>query len=300
MVIDPTPQGREAVLQAIHFQKVVSRVTAYRSLEEALIAIRAEKKADIVFVSAMFPQRELGEFVGSAKQTKSGRDGAYILIFEDSVSRVALAKSLLQGTDGFVVAPFSANDMHNALLTAENVRQRNMQSRVETAVTQIIDVLSSEISFVARDRALGKKSSFKGSALDAADILRTFTEEEARVYFELLVPFLERLPAPLPFLTDRRTEVAEASDTNVESLIEGLKDPTGRVRAHAAKALGTLGKRAAPAIPYLSELLKDSNALCRHRAQQALEAIERSEKDEKSADEKLGQETPPPVRVTKR
>ena len=62
--------------------------------------------------------------------------------------------------------------------------------------------------------------------------------------------------------------------SEVNSLIEKLKDPDEEVRQNAAKALGEIGPEAKAAIPALREALKDDYKAVRKAAEDALKEIE--------------------------
>ena len=69
------------------------------------------------------------------------------------------------------------------------------------------------------------------------------------------------------------TEAATA--TGLEKALKNLKDPKWQMREPAARALGAMGKEAAPAIPELIEAFKDSNTWVCKAAAWALGAIGR-------------------------
>ena len=152
------------------------------------------------------------------------------------------------------------------------MRKETILKRVRTASVQIVDSMKNHIDNVACDKMLGKKSFFKGSGLDASEMLRTFNSDNLKIYFDVLIKVLEKVPPPAPFVMHDLSHISEAA-ADVDALIEQLRDPKPRVRSTAARNLGTLGRSAEAAVPYLAEMLNDTNVLCRHRAQTALHDI---------------------------
>lgn len=64
-----------------------------------------------------------------------------------------------------------------------------------------------------------------------------------------------------------------ADARSVPILVGALRDPSPGVRATAAMTLGRLGGAARPAVSALHEVLRDTNELVRHEAQDAITAI---------------------------
>jgi HEAT repeat protein len=88
------------------------------------------------------------------------------------------------------------------------------------------------------------------------------------------VAAVDSLPKNIPDFEDRKLSVSELSEyagaIHVTEMIHALSDGRTHVRINAARALGTLGEKAGPAVPNLGLACRDSIAQVRREAAKAL------------------------------
>ena len=158
-LIESQSTVRNHLKQTLHASSSFGGFGFASTLEEGIRTLAATlDEFDVVFVAANFGETSVSDFIHAAKETRACSDTAFILIFHAEDSNVPkLATNLLQGSDSFLLTPFSVTAVADVAEIAMEVKRRNADQRLSAASGLIVDSMMDEVDRRARLKAAGKK-----------------------------------------------------------------------------------------------------------------------------------------------
>ena len=139
LIIDPSADRRARLKQAALAYADFSRVYSVPSLKEARAHLCSQPEYDLVFVSFAVGEDEALKFVIEGKKEESPRDAAFVLVLPPrSQNAETFADSLLEGADGFLLEPFSAEGLREMSDLAREVKREKELARERAALSIMI------------------------------------------------------------------------------------------------------------------------------------------------------------------
>ena len=200
-VVDNDMAARMRLKSATTSVPRFGQVRLINSLEEALASLKnAAAGIDVIFISRRFAQDAITAFIAEAKHITAGQDAAYVLVLRtDDQQADSVAKNVLGGTDGFLLEPYSVDQLVEITELAARVRKERSQEREAAALRFLINDVIKQI-----DRVWFLKSSGfdVGRSLkklkDMCKVFDSLDNETRELYFEIVVNAFETVPVPQP------------------------------------------------------------------------------------------------------
>lgn len=145
LVIEPAAGPRNRIRAAISNLRLFSSPHMLLSTEEAERAIKNETSTDIVFISNRVGLDNAIALMVSLKAEFAARDAAFILLMEGSTDRGVLAEIMLKGIDGFLIEPYSVDQLSEVVKIAERVKAEHRAARFKKAGVLLVKELIDQI-----------------------------------------------------------------------------------------------------------------------------------------------------------
>lgn len=166
-----------------------------RSFDQALETLRA-KTYEVILVTDRFEQAKRIDFAKTAREaTDGGKDAAFILVLQtEAAGSHMIAGKIVQGTDGILQEPYSADQLIEAIRIAEAVKQQNSNLRKKNAV----DIALSDAMTYIEARTSNPNITFNKSVSQKAlsKLKATLTDLEqadSEVYFDTIIDKFTKL-----------------------------------------------------------------------------------------------------------
>lgn len=163
--------------------------------QEALGRLSAMGDCDVVLVSSRL-ESDIASFLEAARRTVEARDAAFVLIMKaNDQDASTVARSALQGIDGFLVEPYSVKSLGELIELTMRVRRDRALSRQRVALTLLLKQVIDQIDVTAclKGNGYGAVVSMK-TLEEMCLVLRTLDADGLSVYFELLTELFEAAP----------------------------------------------------------------------------------------------------------
>lgn len=199
IAIDNDIQARMRLKQATMSVPLFGKVVMCGTIYEGFAKMEStDLDIGVVFFSSKFPQDERADFVKRAKDLKSGRDSAYVVVMDTGNQNAAkIASSVMQGADGFLLEPFSVEQLVEITRLATRVKRERTFKREKIALSLMIREAMAQLDMVAFMRGVGVEPSTAMRKLkELTDSLPSLSPELKRVYLELLVEEFQNAPIP--------------------------------------------------------------------------------------------------------
>jgi response regulator RpfG family c-di-GMP phosphodiesterase len=166
---------------------------------DALRVLSEGREWDTVFISAKLEPSQIAEFINQAKQTRGGRDSAYILVIgAQDQSSSAVAGHVLAGADSFLCEPYSVDSLQEISLLSSTIKQQRLRERQEGAVRLLVDDIIRTLDAVSLSLYLGQPPGHAIRDLkDLGSAIQNLNEEWRSVFYTELISRTEKLSAPV-------------------------------------------------------------------------------------------------------
>ena len=199
---DPDLLSRMRLKQATGALNEFGVVQPLSNLEEILHVLGADEgdRTDVVFASHTFSSQELMRFVESAKQTKFGRDAAYVLLLKNKEQAGAVGQMVMKGFDGFLCEPYSIDQLVEITQLAARIRAERESVREKFAMTLMEKDIMSQLDIIATIKALGFGNAKTLDRLkELAQSVSQLPSESLPMYYDVAMKlFPEAAPPPKP------------------------------------------------------------------------------------------------------
>lgn len=286
-IIEPRETVKNALLQALRAEKIVSKVITYTSLQQALMELRSGQRADIVFVSHHFQQEDVLDFISTAKNIRTTMDSAFVLVMDQQKqTSMHVAKQVLKGADAFLSYPFNIETVQITVRIALGLKTQRLQARVAIASKMLLASAEEQLTFIAYDAKFRKSNLLLTNELkEVREIIHAFkTNEEQDVYFTVLMNlFSKSLPIQefvecIPVSTRCSGFAPEA-----DPIIQQLLSEDFKVRLNILMKLDDSHSDNSPYETYIRRCLEDAKPACRMHARSLLSKIESAQRTPQSA-----------------
>lgn len=156
IVVDPDITTRMRLKHATTAVPQFDEVHLKNSLDEALWPLDGNERCDVIFISYLFDLKEVTNFIERAKQTKQGRDSAYVLVLKTKdQDHSTVANSVMLGVDGFLFEPYSVDSLVEITNLATKIRREREAAREKLATTLLLTDVINQLDLVASLKSLG-------------------------------------------------------------------------------------------------------------------------------------------------
>lgn len=189
LIIDPDTQSRGQLKQAALCLPTFKKVFFAGNLEEALARTGSHENVDVVVMSNKFPFEEISGFIASAKGTPKGTEWAFVSLLKaaDRTSKV-VADSMMVGIDGFLLEPYSADNLKEMAELTNRVRLRNADSRKRGVLKMLLQEIRDHLDALAFYTSQGRAAPLARQKLaDSCEQMKTLVGKDFNmaVYTEL-------------------------------------------------------------------------------------------------------------------
>jgi DNA-binding NtrC family response regulator len=197
LVVNPDVHGR------VRFRQVAAEVPSVRtlhfssSLAEASQRLKSSQEYDIVMVSNHFEATVANEFIAAGKA--STRDCAYLSLLYCAPDRVQDAvRHALTNADGFLVEPFSVDDLRAVLVRSLKVREDRVLARKQGAVRVLVDSVIETLDDAALERKHGASSPAFQRLMSLGKTIHSFSGDLLQYYYGEVVERFGKAEPPAP------------------------------------------------------------------------------------------------------
>ena len=149
-VVDNDMEARMRLKQATNSVPTFGNVKLIGTMEEASRGLTNSNHVDVVFVARRFGQEEITNFVKACKETQGGRDSAYVLVLKtDDQDSNTVAQNVLIGADGFLLEPYSVDNLVEITELAARVKQERSLEREQAALKFLVEDVIKQVDRVA-------------------------------------------------------------------------------------------------------------------------------------------------------
>lgn len=196
IVVDSDMGSRSRVKQAAVANHVFKEVIFAQDPKEGMAKI-IMGSVDVVFIANRFGREAVHEFVKLGKGTTQGEDSAYILVIPQSEEmQQIIASGVVEGVDGFLIEPFSADGVLETTHIAQRIKQENMEKRARTAAALYVKNARSQFGRLRYFKKLGRSTEQAAKELQAiATSVRGMSSANKEFYMNQLIDeFIATLP----------------------------------------------------------------------------------------------------------
>ena len=240
MIIDPDPTSRGYLWQATLAEVSFHKVKAFSKTDTAIAHLAQGAKFDVVLITSGFIRDDIINFIHEAKQTDGGKEAAYIWVLK-TVHQTTdnIAFGLIDGTDGFLLEPFSVDSLQQVAAIAARVRKEYDRQRKKVALTLVVKEIMSALDEFALSKVTKKSVAAAAHEFKkATEVLRKLEVDDIEIYHELACEMFEKgVPRPPVAYRGASTRVKQKMKevaaermmhhpTDAEPGTEGAVEPT--------------------------------------------------------------------------
>jgi response regulator RpfG family c-di-GMP phosphodiesterase len=183
---------------------------------------------DLVFISYHVKQDQVREFAQAVREIEKYQDAALILILASgSTKETTLAESMLGGIDGFLLEPFSTDDLVKVSKLAGKVNREKTTTREYVAMKLLVRDqvrLLDAVYCLNRGHIETEQTFDKLKHLSAR--VAQFSETSLQMYYSLLIDVCERSLVPIAIPKNPYQGKSERTKKRVDQmLISNLESP---------------------------------------------------------------------------
>lgn len=198
LIVDPNGESRGKLKQVALSLPRFNKVFVASSLAEALAKTDSPDHVDIVVVSRSFGMEAIISFMREAKATRRGKEWAYMAVVRvESQNNETVASGVVDGLDGFLFEPYSADNMREMAEITAAVKNRNEIARRKAAMSMVLVEVIEHLDAVAFYRSKKRDYHIAFRRLEeSSERLKRFKEEYAEIYLEALLDAFGGIEAP--------------------------------------------------------------------------------------------------------
>lgn len=203
IIVDSDTVTRMRLKQVCSSVATFGKVNFTTTLSEGIDKMLATGGTDVMFVSHLFGQEEIGQFIKKGKELKEGQDTAYVLVLpaKDQSNSATIAQNMLSGADGLLFEPYSVDQLVDITRLAAKVRKERSQAREEATIRFLLKDIITNLDALAYARSCGAEL---GPAVkhfqQMCKVLQTLSPESQAVYYNLVADTFEAAPVPQTIL----------------------------------------------------------------------------------------------------
>lgn len=191
LIVDPNPVSRGYLWQATLAEANFRHVQAVSHLMDALVRLQSGYKFDVLLITSALELTEIKNFIPQFRQTANGKEAAYVLVVKlQDQGAENVAASLVDGTDGFLLEPYSVNSLRQVAAIAHRVKAEHEKERVRVAVQMVLVELMPKLDALAEAKRTkqditAKDKDFKKAANGLRRVVGPYVEAYAEAAAEM-------------------------------------------------------------------------------------------------------------------
>lgn len=139
LIVDPNAYSRANLWQVTLYDPNFNSVKAVSGLDDALEQLQIGFRFDVLLITSDLQTDQVRKFVPAAKQIDAGKEAAYIIVLKQTHQDAEnVASSLIDGTDGFLLEPYSVDALRKVANIAARVKKKHESSRAKAAMTLLL------------------------------------------------------------------------------------------------------------------------------------------------------------------
>lgn len=157
---------------------------------DAAVQVLGQKSYEMILISDRYETQERLDFVRKARDTtEGGKDAALILVLQkEAAGSSMIAGKIMQGVDGILQEPYSADQLMDALKIAEKVRQKNLDERKKKAVDIALSDVMTYIEARTSNPNITYNKAVSQRALGRLQVtLKELEQTDSDAYFETVI-----------------------------------------------------------------------------------------------------------------
>jgi len=136
LIVDPNAYSRANLWQVTLYDPNFNSVKAVSSLEDATAQLQNGNRFDVLLVTSDLEPERVREFIPAAKQIDAGKEAAYVIVLKQNHQDAEnVAASLVDGTDGFLLEPYSVDALRRVANIAARIKKQHEANRARAAMT---------------------------------------------------------------------------------------------------------------------------------------------------------------------
>ncbi len=198
LIIDSDGKSRNMLKNAALSLPCFKKVLFCSSLDEGFNFGNGFEAIDVVTISHRFKIEDSGEFIKKVKKTPRGKQWAFItVVTPSSKQNEIIAENMLNGVDGFLFEPFSADNLKEMAEVTAKVKLENEYARMKSGLEILLDEVAKHLDAVAYYASQNKVSaSAKNKLLESSKKLNRFKTENWDMYVEVVTELFPQISAP--------------------------------------------------------------------------------------------------------
>ncbi len=186
LILDPAAENRSRLKNAASAIGIFSPAKVAESLLEGDNKLCAASY-DIIFISSRLDDKETAQFIGRWKQAPHGRDAAYVKVCHGESNRDDVAQLLIDGADGILLEPFSAEALIEIVYLAERVKQERQQVRTKAALHLLVREISDQLHQLTQLEKHGRAANISRAVMhEMCGVLRELEPDAKELYYQIL------------------------------------------------------------------------------------------------------------------
>ncbi len=192
--LDRRMRLKSATTSVVQFGKV----NLLNDLDDAKNQISGGKAFDVIFVSSIFEQGPISEFIKSAKELEAARDAAYVLVLQTKDQESSnVASNVMIGADGMLFEPYSVDSLVEITELAAQVKKDRSLQREQAAIGFLLDDVLQQIDMLAYLKSAGYDVGrgirrFK----QMCSVFETLEKDSKQLYYNIAIEKFSNAPFP--------------------------------------------------------------------------------------------------------
>ncbi len=194
LIIDANPVSRAYLWQATLAGVYFNRVKAYSHTADALRHLQSGYAYDVVLITSTIDREEVRNFISSAKLSEGGKEAAYVMVLKANHQDAEnIAFSMMEGTDGFLMEPFSVDSLRQVAAIAARVKGEYERARQRAAIALIVGEIMKSLDDLANAKILGDDTSQQKKKLVASTraLKKLKSGNDLQLYYDLAPEMFE-------------------------------------------------------------------------------------------------------------
>jgi response regulator RpfG family c-di-GMP phosphodiesterase len=196
IVVESNSMKQGYLHQAIRAEPSFMKLRCFSNIDGTIKYLRSSDPVDVVLISSTYSQYVINHFVSAAKESKGGKEAAYVLFTPMEVdSRESIANSMIDGMDGVLFSPFSVHSVEEVALIATQVRKKFELQRKKAALFLLLPNVTKAIDDLAFALTQGMSTiPAKKKLVSTLDKIAPLKKDFASDYYTSLFSLLEEAP----------------------------------------------------------------------------------------------------------
>jgi len=229
LIVEPDSGTRAKLKHAVLALTTFHKLTTVSTIDEALSnAEHGFEKIDVVLLSRSFSIDQIIEFIQKSRATKRGCEWAYISICSaKKKDNEEVVDSFIEGVDGFLQEPYSADDLRQIAEIADRVRLMNEEKRKRAAMLEGLREMLEHIDAIATYSSCAQDTTTPWCKLiDAKDKIDKYRKQYFEIYISMLIEETAKAtPSPVKIYSGPsqriKQRIKEKTLTKLDSTYQG-------------------------------------------------------------------------------